>query len=429
MIAKSISIIIVLFAVTAAQRNCSSSSVQTFSFGGCPSTCRPLTEEQFGRAFLQCKRRAAMGCIMKPCGPSDKRFSAFSCSTNARLLPKQTVCPGDTLVFDRVSINDRFRFMYMLNASGSMTSASTSSGIPSSGDIDFYLLSDVTGSMSDAIAAVRTQFISLVDTFSKTNPNVKFGLGIYRDETELGNDGFENVRTITSNLTSIRVAINKLRAMGGADGPEANLVALYRVATSEKIGWRDGARKIVAYFGDWPGHEPTCPGFGVPELNRTFVARKLEEKNITVVAVSFPPPGLDSNSISVFRCGDRKKAGPGQASVITKRTGGALVQAGDQKRVLFSIQRALRGISTEEQVNVDESECVTGIKSRHVPSLPATVAMGGELEVRNIIKLKKRVCAIDRMGLRKFECKYRYGNGQSVTVRFTRIRDCPARKN
>lgn len=362
-----------------------------------------------------------MGCILKPCGPPGKPFSAYSCATNSRLLPRTSVCPGDTLVFDEVSINDRFRFMYTLNFSAPSSTPDSAPPIPTSGKLDFYLLSDVTGSMSSAISSVRTQFLNLVDAFSKLNPDVKFGLGFYRDETELGGDGFENVRAITNNLTSIRVAINRLRATGGGDGPEANLVALYRVATLGRIGWRDDAAKILAYFGDWPGHEPTCVS-KLPQLNRTFVANALARRGIKVVAVSFPPPGLSSGEITVFRCPGETPAGPGQAAIITKRTGGALVQAGDQRRVLFSIRRALRGIATNVQVDVDESECTTAILSRHEPALPVNVPPGRTLTVKNILRLKKRVCVSAKK--REFSCKYKYGD-DVVNVVFKRLRDCP----
>eukprot|EP00177_Eucheuma_denticulatum_P000844 GFKZ01001519.1.p1 GENE.GFKZ01001519.1~~GFKZ01001519.1.p1 ORF type:complete len:150 (+),score=7.74 GFKZ01001519.1:272-721(+) len=146
-------------------------------------------------------------------------------------------------------------------------------------------------------------------------------------------------------------------------------------------------------------------------------------RGVTVVAVSFPPPGLDSDAPTVFRCGARPRAGPGQATVITRATGGALVQAGDQDRIIFSIQRALREISRPE-VTVDESDCRTAILSRHEPMLPAEAGPDGSLTVRNFLRLKKRVCASDRMGLRNFQCQYRYGDN-IVNVRFTRIRGCP----
>lgn len=74
-------------------------------------------------------------------------------------------------------------------------------------------------------------------------------------------------------------------ANGGGDIPEANLHALSEVATSSSIGWREGTRMILVYFGDAPGHEPTCPSGR--RLTRENIIDQLNEKGIAVIATNF----------------------------------------------------------------------------------------------------------------------------------------------
>eukprot|EP00171_Calliarthron_tuberculosum_P022356 IDg22356t1 len=182
---------------------------------------------------------------------------------------------------------------------------------------DFYLLSDATGSMRGAIADVQKKFKLIIEQFQSDNTKVAFGVGYYRDSAYT-NNGFTNLQPISTNLRLSTNAVNVLRASGGGDAPEANLVALHQVATSSAIKWRNNSRRILVYFGDHPGHEPSC--VGGKSLTRVNVGDALKKARITVVGVTFGAKKLDGKT-RAFKCAG-SGAGAGQATHITSVTGG-----------------------------------------------------------------------------------------------------------
>ena len=105
--------------------------------------------------------------------------------------------------------------------------------------------------------------------------------------------------------------MNRISATGGDDRAEANLVGLYKVAKNSGIGWREDSRKVLVYFGDEPGHEPTCNS-GISRLTRTNVIEELKFQNITVVAMSVGANNLNGPT-DAFGCGE-SGAGAGQAN-------------------------------------------------------------------------------------------------------------------
>lgn len=58
--------------------------------------------------------------------------------------------------------------------------------------------------------------------------------------------------------TQVTGAVATWSASGGSDGAEGQFFALHALAVDPAIGWRPGARRIVVWFGDYPGHDPIC---------------------------------------------------------------------------------------------------------------------------------------------------------------------------
>src|SRR5207249_1219633 len=118
-------------------------------------------------------------------------------------------------------------------------------------------------------------------------------------------------------LGAVAGAINAWQADGGGDTPEAQLFALDQVAQCPGTGWRPGAKRIIVWFGDAPGHEPVCPGAWPDEaagpgaagscdtmvvhrhsIDITTLVALLQNQNIVVVAISLTtgaPGGLNGN--------------------------------------------------------------------------------------------------------------------------------------
>lgn len=252
---------------------------------------------------------------------------------------------------------------------------------------DFYLLSDATGSMRTAISAVQDRFRNVVQARSEASSDVQFGVGFYRDENDPG-FGFVNLQSMTSSISDVLSAIDMLTAEGGGDRPEANLVALYSLATGAGIGWRPDARKIVVYFGDSPGHEPTC--FSGVTATRNSVVAALNEWGITVVAASFDG-GLDA-ATSSFGCSTATTStGPGQGTAITSGTGGALVDSSDQEGLIESIIAAVGSLS--QDIEVDTSDCDGKLDVQFQPALPITASPGDMVTITESVTATEAICA------------------------------------
>ncbi|PXF45797.1 hypothetical protein BWQ96_04464 [Gracilariopsis chorda] len=336
----------------------------------CPNVCLPRVE-----AFNTCARFILNGCVPVPCKGDNLR-----CAAPGR-APE--VVPGGDIVLERVRVLDQFSFQVNLNTASPLQT-------------DIYLLSDATGSMRTAIAEVRTRFSEIVEMFESVT-DAHFGIGFFRDESDPGN-GFINLQGITGDRAAVQTAIDTLVARGGGDRPEANLVALHKVATDSSIGWRPASRKIVMYFGDNPGHEPTC--VGSLQLDRDDVIEALNAMKITVVAVSFNP-GLDGNP-TVFSCRRVPPAGRGQGTAISTATGGVLVPNTQQTQLIEALQNAVLNI--DRTFDIDTSDCDGMLTTTTDPTLPVTLAAGDSQVVEQTVIIEQGICETDG----PFECQFTY---------------------
>lgn len=250
---------------------------------------------------------------------------------------------------------------------------------------DIYLLSDATGSMREEIASAQDRFGMLVAARQNASLDVAFGVGFYRDEEE--NPNFKNVQAITKNIASVITAIDSLFATGGADNPEANLFALSQVATQDSIGWREGTRKILVYFGDAPGHEPTCAADSVA-LTRDVVVDQLNAKGIAVVGTNFASNvngGLNAATFSArgatFGCPSEETSPSGQASRITGGTMGALKLASDPKDLIELITETIG--SLDQELSAETMDCAGRVAVTFSPDLPISISPG---ETKTIIE-------------------------------------------
>jgi hypothetical protein len=147
-------------------------------------------------------------------------------------------------------------------------------------------LADATGSMANCIRNVQKNIIQSWDVFSRiTNWDVGIGVAYYRDSTD--HPPFEVLQKITKDTNLVQTAVNKLIASGGGDLPEAQLAALTLIAPYKTSGWRPGATRLVAWFGDVYGHNPVSIN-GVLYNQETAVDALLNS-NINVCAFSMAP--------------------------------------------------------------------------------------------------------------------------------------------
>lgn len=111
--------------------------------------------------------------------------------------------------------------------------------------------------MGSHISAIQSAASSVFAALSAALTDLRVGVGAYRDFGDAF--VFNNIQPVTAGLTPLTFAaqVNAWAAAGGGDWPEAQLHALHRVATQPSIAWRTSSIKIVVWFGDAPGHDPS----------------------------------------------------------------------------------------------------------------------------------------------------------------------------
>lgn len=280
--------------------------------------------------------------------------------------------------------------------------------------IDVHLLIDATASMGGIILSIQQGFADVLRKVSSTS-DAAFGVAIFRDERELSH-GFQVLQSITKDANKIQKALGTLEATGGLDAAEANLVALYRVATQGNIGWRKDARRVVIHIADNPGHEPSCRDGNV-WVTRQSVTAALNKARISVISLSYPFGALDRIS-SAFECeGSIKAAGPGQGSFIAEKTGGMYAGGRDN---FFDTTLVISLISKlHSRVSVLSNTCMKHADVSFQPNIPRTIGNWHKL----ITTIRPRASACNLPGA--FTCAITFLKSGAPVAPFHMVLDKP----
>lgn len=185
--------------------------------------------------------------------------------------------------------------------------------------VDVYFLADTTGSMSGPIGAVQTGANTIMTQINASVGNVAYAAGNYKDFANGDPYCFQHQQNATLNTATVSAAINAWSASGGGDGPEGQLYALYEIAQNAATFFRPGAKRILVWFGDAPGHDPICAGMGTPPLGSALTASAVKAAlagaNIIVLAISTNtgyPLGLnDVPTQGAYPCANTGAGGQG----------------------------------------------------------------------------------------------------------------------
>lgn len=201
--------------------------------------------------------------------------------------------------------------------------------------VDVFFLTDDTGSMGGPINNVKTTAAALLTALQGTYTDIAFGVGSYDGDPREGvpiasppaanlTAAYSRQSMITTDTTQVEAAINTWAAGGGGDSPEANFFALHQVATSGGFtdglgttdnggagystglatGWREGAARVIVWFGDIVSHTTT--------VSQDEAIAALTANGVTVVAMN---SSGDNSGID----------GSNQADSIVAATGGVIV--------------------------------------------------------------------------------------------------------
>jgi uncharacterized repeat protein (TIGR01451 family) len=225
-------------------------------------------------------------------------------------------------------------------ASGAVTKTVETPTIPPRPDI--FFLADTTGSMGGAIGNVRTNAASVMSQVLAAQPDAQFGVGEYKD---VGDALIYRLdQSITASTAAAQAGINAWAAGGGGDEPEAQLFGLQQVASSPATGFRVGSSRIVVWFGDAPGHDPSN---GATEASAIAA---LQAAGVRVIAISTGANRLDLT---------------GQATRITNATGGSFLPGASDSQVAAAI---LAGLQNLPATVTHAVACQTGVSASLAPA-------------------------------------------------------------
>ena len=181
---------------------------------------------------------------------------------------------------------------------------------PTNPQIDIVFAIDLTGSMTDEIAVVKSRAVEIINTIRSKIPDTHFGLVSFMDypgyftypgysatygDASYGDVPYRVNVQPTGDINSVITAINGLKLGYGEDWPQDYTRVLYE---SMFLNWRPSANKILIMFGDAPTHDLNFANYnfgGDPgrdgiaqttdDLDFEDVVRQVKEKGITVFAV------------------------------------------------------------------------------------------------------------------------------------------------
>ena len=213
---------------------------------------------------------------------------------------------------------------------------------------DILFLADTTGSMGGAITNVRNNATAIMNAVRAEQADSQFGAAEYRDfNCAFDPFAYRLNQAITASIPAAQTGINQWVTGDGCDTPEAQLNALFELSTSPATGFRPGSSRIVAWFGDASGHDPS----GGHTLAQTIAA--LQAASVRVVAVN-----VDSGF------GDGLNA-TGQASAIATATGGSFFPSATNDQVADAI---LAGLSNLPVTVTHTVTCDPGVSASLTPA-------------------------------------------------------------
>jgi hypothetical protein len=192
---------------------------------------------------------------------------------------------------------------------------------------DICFLADTTGSMGAALANVIANATTIMNNVLAVQADAQFCAAEYRDAGD--SFAFALNQAITGNTAAVQAAIGTWNADEGGDTPEAQLNALTQLSNPAIAGWRADSTRIIVWFGDNPGHDPSLGA----TLASTITALTGEEIRVIAVPVATPfNLGLDFS---------------GQATAIVAATGGVLITTVDPEDVTEAILLGLTNLPVD----------------------------------------------------------------------------------
>ncbi|MCG8597363.1 MAG: hypothetical protein MI785_23745 [Kiloniellales bacterium] len=172
------------------------------------------------------------------------------------------------------------------------------------GDLDIVFVLDTTSSMKREIKDVQVSLLGIIRVLERLAPSLNVGFVAYRDTTDAYlTRTFPLAPMTASNMKRIQVFVERLRASGGGDVPEAVDDAL---SVARNMPWRSTALGWIIVVGDAPAH--------YRDTNKTYnIARNFHH---------YAPTGLIQRRVSAIYTGSRGRRNTRKFFQSLARAGG-----------------------------------------------------------------------------------------------------------
>jgi uncharacterized repeat protein (TIGR01451 family) len=210
---------------------------------------------------------------------------------------------------------------------------------------DILFLADTTGSMGAALTNVRDNATTIMNAVRVAQPDSQFGVAAYKDFGDVY--AYNLLQPITASIPAAQAGANAwLPAFGGGDTPEAQINALFEAAQGA-TGWRTGSSRILVWFGDASGHDPS----GGHTLADAIAA--LTANGIRVIAINVESGGADGLNAT------------GQAGAVASATGGTFFPSATNDQVAAAILSGLMNLPVTVTHTVT---CPAGVSASLTPA-------------------------------------------------------------
>jgi Tol biopolymer transport system component len=185
---------------------------------------------------------------------------------------------------------------------------------------DVVFLVDATDSMAGVIPDLRFDLVVAMSSIRNVQPDARFALASYRD-LEGDSSPFDVLHPLSTDIGAVRTAANNLIPQPGDSESSDDWVNALDELANGAVDFLPGRSRVIVLIGDSPsdepsgGHQLTEPPFDADGADGDTVTA-LREAGIRVVAVNLDQDS-DSDGVALDNAG--------QATVVTGRTGGALV--------------------------------------------------------------------------------------------------------
>ncbi|BAZ37951.1 hypothetical protein NIES4101_38770 [Calothrix sp. NIES-4101] len=255
--------------------------------------------------------------------------------------------------------------------------------------VDLCFVVDTTGSMGTFIQAAQRQLLNTISLLSADKSiDLQIGLVEYRDHPPQDQTFITRVYPLTTDMQAMQSVINKLRADGGGDAPEAVYDGIHDAC--KQMRWRKHSCRFILLVGDAPPHgfakwlKDVKPNLKIHSSGDTWANGCPSGLNVQAVTALAETYRVTIHTLCMVGDLLTKEA----FTVLAQATGGECATASNASEVISKITAVLKDeffnlefdglvLATVEQIgHLDISETAVVLQLPRLPVATAVARLG-----------------------------------------------------